>query len=862
MTFRRAQDLLAGQYSKLSPAGWPRLLLSGLTLMVSVSLSGATPALNTEDPVGFFTNVASRLLSSELNVDLTRIPVYPTNQYTPAVHRLLQVTANIYDATTTNFYPSVFRPLFSRDASVLGTNIFISGYTNVSSVTGVGDERLGLPVEIGQLVATNITFSNLAVNVYGVPWIIGARKGFPSFNRFSFESVVGITRRLQVTRPSLNGFMPDFSQFKTNQMYTMSVSNYLGVEFWNSYASGYTGAVQIVTRDYLSMWLTNDFNGTAPTTPGYTNFPVINSWLNPSGATWGWAGWADNGSTISWPATNSFVIPLITDAVLLSESVYRFTQSPAFLPTGTDDISYFNYESNLLGSVGSQFPFPHFGLLTTNRLQAFMLDGTNIIDYVQFQQTGSRDINAEFFTDTDSRGVWYAATNPATGIPEAVLNQLRISRGFYDYENPPPQDGKWKADPLAIQQSHSANIPNEQAFFDAFFKPFNRTTDPVAATNTLLSVQAPYSPTRYVVQCTFMQANDPLVHYLASDLNQFSENRTANPPSVAPAYLTNLSGLFLNGVDFRQLTRNYQPWGGSPAYDYTGDTNQWNLAIKDPLVCSSDDWDFPTNQVLGIGWLGRVHRGTPWQTIFLKATNVLAETGSSGHAGADIWENWTGDLDAADAAALAPVGDWHLVSLLASLLNTNDLHALFSVNNRDPHAWQVLFDGLTVLTNDLPDNQITGWPQFDLLIVSSNSLQVSAISSAIEPARAAQPDGFFREVGDILTAPQLTDQSPFLNRSSNTQITRGISDEAYEIIPGQLLPLLRADSIGSIARISGQMVVQFTGYDGNTYVVQTSANLADWTNFSTNIPVNGLFDFKLPATPNPGSRFYRSILVQ
>ncbi len=44
------------------------------------------------------------------NVNLGQIEIYPTNQYTPAVQRLLQVAANVYDATTTNQYPSVFRP--------------------------------------------------------------------------------------------------------------------------------------------------------------------------------------------------------------------------------------------------------------------------------------------------------------------------------------------------------------------------------------------------------------------------------------------------------------------------------------------------------------------------------------------------------------------------------------------------------------------------------------------------------------------------------------------------------------------------------------------------------------------------------
>src|SRR5262245_43800714 len=85
----------------------------------------ATPLISTESPTTFFTNVASWLLRSELGLNPNRIQLYPTNQYTPAVHRLLQVTANIYDAVSDRSlgfqnppssspptFPVVFRPLF------------------------------------------------------------------------------------------------------------------------------------------------------------------------------------------------------------------------------------------------------------------------------------------------------------------------------------------------------------------------------------------------------------------------------------------------------------------------------------------------------------------------------------------------------------------------------------------------------------------------------------------------------------------------------------------------------------------------------------------------------------------------------
>src|ERR1700722_6818496 len=113
----------------------PRVLLCLFAFTILVESSFASPQLNTACPLNFFTNVASRLLSAQLNMNLTCIQIYPTNQYTPAVHRLLQVTANIYDATTTNYYPSVFRPVFWKTNEVNNgatqTCIYIAGYQYV-----------------------------------------------------------------------------------------------------------------------------------------------------------------------------------------------------------------------------------------------------------------------------------------------------------------------------------------------------------------------------------------------------------------------------------------------------------------------------------------------------------------------------------------------------------------------------------------------------------------------------------------------------------------------------------------------------------------------------------------------------------
>src|ERR1039457_5008175 len=97
----------------------------------------AGPLITTESPIGFFTYVATRLLQSQLGISLNHIQLYPTNQYTPSVHRLLQVTANLYDAITNRadtgypYLPSVFRPVFASQLGGGGNQIYISGYQEV-----------------------------------------------------------------------------------------------------------------------------------------------------------------------------------------------------------------------------------------------------------------------------------------------------------------------------------------------------------------------------------------------------------------------------------------------------------------------------------------------------------------------------------------------------------------------------------------------------------------------------------------------------------------------------------------------------------------------------------------------------------
>ena len=146
-------------------------------------------------------------------------------------------------------------PVFSRDQNGLGTNVFISGYLYVSGVSGPSDPNFVSPIDIDDLAATNVQVVNLPVNVYGISWIIGAKKGFPNFNELAMDSAFQLTRKLLITRSSPAAMPSTYSNY---QMFILNITNQIGVECWNSYTNSYPNPVTIYAVDSLrNIVLTN-----------------------------------------------------------------------------------------------------------------------------------------------------------------------------------------------------------------------------------------------------------------------------------------------------------------------------------------------------------------------------------------------------------------------------------------------------------------------------------------------------------------------------------------------------------------------------------------------------------------------------
>ena len=775
---------------------------------------------------------------------ISEIPVFYSNQfvYSPAVNRVLQLAANIYDASTNEFFPSAFRPKFFKGSN---GHVFIVGYDDVSQAPPLPAPGFPMPSPLDDPIALNnlptgptpgLTFPS-GKNVFGIPWILGAKKNLPGFNQFVMRNDVSVTRKLQVTRSKVEGYteVPDTrGDFSTNQMIVMSITNHVGYAFWNSYSANYPGGnLRVFIKDIMGMSLANGALTRNLTGVFATNIFI----LSPS--FWPGSGWDLSVNPGGRQAAPESFVHGQFDFAFLPESTYQYSPA-AFIPTSSNP----PFESG----ITSLPVFPQFDLLTTNQFQAFIIDTTanRLVDYVQFSgPDSSRDLNSEikdnYTANNPPYKMWYTNAYNLVASPPlptlGVMNQLKVSRTASGY----PNVNSWKAPPNmppGLAQSPAA----EAAFFDAFFQgpTYTFSANSQVYSNTVLTNQAPYTPARTTYIYTIWQANDPLVHYLSTDLSEANSD-TGLKHSDDPVN----DALPFPSQD--TVADRYQPWGrsGQLAGLNNVDKNDFNLAYRDPLVYGSDNWDFPTNKYPSIGWLGRVHRGTPWQTVYLKATNILnLSEAAPGADGFTTWTNWLGDADLFDAKNSGPAQDSRLFDIFSTALDENASRGTLSVNQTHIAAWSAVLGGVDVISNTTSD-----FPSYDLPNYQTNLVidpaGIDAVNTplwsmvngtnGINATRANTnlfPNQAFARAGDILRVPALTEQSPFINRGDPADPTRlnfDISDEEYERIPQQVLGLLRVGAPRYVVYCYGQTLRPAPGgtvLGGNYFGMVTNYQVA------------------------------------
>jgi hypothetical protein len=377
-------------------------------------------------------------------------------------------------------------------------------------------------------------------------------------------------------------------------------------------------------------------------------------------------------------------------------------------------------------------------------------------------------------------------------------------------------------------------------------------------------IQVGFNPVGEIHLTDRRMANDPMVHYTKEDLQPgglvytypegywkfyadvYHDRRPEMfqglllDPAISEGRIAEPSGDFLVTYVNRtnrvaapyKFVNAYAPWGisanlgtgiPSPALEV-------DMAYKDPLVTNSAAWSFPTptNAFASIGQLGRIHRGTPWQTVYLKSSIANIESDGEGHiADRHHWKWWSGSY------GTHPTNDWALLDTFSTALTENAARGQIGVNQTNLPAWSAILSGVPVLRRLNSDGtnlvatvldpaegngaafvqkivagytingvfrhgiasgfvHTNGWPGDPLVTVTGPDGK----SLTIPKARRSLPR--FQSVGEICSVETLSVGSPLLenveyDESNPGRTFRPVSDEVVERIPQQILSLLKAE---------------------------------------------------------------------
>jgi hypothetical protein len=718
------------------------------------------------------------------------IQVWPTNFYTPSVHRLLQLAANIYDATTNRIdttyphLPSIFRPWFWYNPKLKCT--FITNYTEVTNLDLLTSVKFKEPND-PSLGGTDMA--------YGSPVIIGAKKGFPNFNELEMETRVTVTRKLEFRRAagSQNGPIQE-----TNQMYVVGISNVFGVEAWNSYITNFPRPLRMYVGVDMTAVMTNQLGTMLVTNMYITNVPTPTGYLDIAAGKW--LGFS---SAVSPQA--SFIVPFdpATNHFLsLANSTYKHSLGRFVALTGS-------FEQN----QNPTFQVPRWWLNLRTRLRFVLVDTTvnRIVDYVNLS---SADDPVDLTYELMRGGLCGGSFNPQNPIPNGafwctnraspsesvptygIRSQIAVSEGLFE-----PQD--WNSSVEILPRN--LDRKGAQDFFFYNLEGKRRSTNSFNLTNTFYS---PFNPARDIYIVTSWQANDPLVHYTAGDLTDISNFGTNHVK-------LDHDGTYPAIANIRFVNKRYEPWTITTTGDSSSKTRT-DLRVKDPLVTRSDDWDFPTNKFPNIGWLGRVHRGTPWQTIYLKSPPIDVTN----------WANWTGNLLAVtnfgqintnivnlpltvrfpttnwtyDILWTFPTNDWGILDLFTTALNDNAARGRLGINQTNLAAWSAIFSGVLALKANTNAVAGIGGTNFEPVVVQPVGLNGNAaplwhLVTAINDVRRTNFAGSFTKLGDILAVPEYSVNSPFMSLTNVSPAKQlwSVNDAVCERLPQQTLGLISLD---------------------------------------------------------------------
>lgn len=680
----------------------------------------------------------------------TNLP-FPGPLYSGRIHQILQLAANIHDATTgakngevEPYFPSVFRPQFDDQRSIDG-KVYITNYVLVQQALEV------TPPGIWRDLDSRDALSGPNDLVYGIPLVIGARKGHPNFNEVAVMTIGETTRKVTVFRSVSNA-----EPHTIEQDLSLKIRTKIQVEARNPWDRTNARPLQLVVALNAGLQVSNgpfvvpNRIWSASSVYNYPVYPAPGYWPGES---------KDAGSQ---RPTNSYVLSPVFETNVLDWAIRQ----------------------NVLNSTTNLST--NFTVTINNRLNFYILDRDSngrerIVDFVTLNRPRNLfEFGKKMDEDLPNENNGYLAKMWSSVLAQntslGIANQLAISQNGGLVGN-----NIW-GDYLG------ADVPSKTAAavkFGTFMREKGVGTN-----------QAPFTPTRLIVQANYYQVDDPLVHYTFEDLRN-DETKEVYQTEPLNSARTNLI------VSMGQPNPNALAWNRGDIGVPDGSTSipgegVLDPRLRDPGLLHPEYWDFPTGPFANVGWLGRVHRGTPWQSVYLKsrAPNSI-----------DDWRKHSGNQRHLNCASLMiPPRDWELLDIFTTAPHPNATRGRLSINQTNLAAWSAVLSG-AVTSEPIPH------PDDPSFTAATNVIMAPA---AIDPAIARIVDGInlqrelvssnrydkylfapFNKLGDLLSTPELSDGSPFLNVDPNRfdgykpSGTAIVSDADYERIPQQILSLVK-----------------------------------------------------------------------
>jgi len=286
----------------------------------------------------------------------------------------------------------------------------------------------------------------------------------------------------------------------------------------------------------------------------------------------------------------------------------------------------------------------------------------------------------------------------------------------------------------------------------------------------------------------------------------------------------------------------YRPWGGRPGQTPSADDLDWR--IKDRGLWNANAFDLPNGSDANVDWLNRIHRGTPWQTLYFDRDV----------APVNVWMRQSLD------PGTHPTNDWRIIDYLRGQLTYQGSPTPTRVVNNtivgnEGGLWITANASASVMNNAIVDNTAGVFDEG-----SGGEFSRNCLFGNLTDNNAGDVSGPPQFVNPAAGDFSLLATSPLIDAGNDVAlgwIERPVFGAEVDIGALEFGP--DGVPVFTFQRTSpAEYELALRGFSGQSYVVEASTNLVNWTAITTNVATMGRFILQDAASTNYTHRFYRA----